>query len=363
MSRRNRSYGPRRRARRIGAERAAEHIRARAELSRELGGTDLDVLQVFFELDDNRRAELFRHYRGQFGDSAASYARAAYSKWKSGQVKCSGQTVSRLIAILPAVIDFKTKCWLLQRIRERTRKRDTVCLSVDPSAWQATVIPHLEAAIGRPFTYQLPAAVARRLTWLSSDDGQLATRLLAEVEAAESAAAAAFVEREMRVLGKMISDIDGPVRITHVITLPCVAITLEIKGRRKMSSSDKPARGDQSLFAPNTRDMIDSALGSLTEAQRGRIAEKAAEEALRLSAEAKRAEIRSGTAEHEINNFVNTVHKTQAAARGSEFSLTSTIETASGTTTIQVRRSPWLVPALVFGAIALLVLAVFAFRN
>lgn len=298
----------------------------------------------------------------QYGASAASYARETFPKWKSGRVQCSGQTVKRLIDTLPAVIDFTTKCHLLQLIRARTRTPDRVRLSVGASDWRAKVTPHLEAAISRPFTSQLPAAVERRLKWLASEDGQLATRLLAEVEATESATTVAFVEREMGVLGKMISELDGPVHVKHVITLPYAEITLDIKGRHRMSSSDKPARGDQSLFAPNTRDMIDSALGSLDDAQRGRLAEKAGDEALRISAEAKRAEIRSTTAEHEINNFVNTVQKTQAAARGSDYSLTSSIETASGTTTIQVRRSSWRTPAIVLGAIALFILLVFVFR-
>lgn len=362
MPRRYRTYGRRRSSRRTGAQWAAYHLGQRDRISHELGGVDQDVLNVFFNLDDRPLAALIALYRRRYGDSAASYARATIPKWKAGTVRCSGQTVERLIATLPEVIDFTTKCDLLQRMRERTRTVDRVQLTVSPSNWRARLTPHLESAISRPYTAQLPVAVERRLTWLASEDGQLASRLLAEIEAAESATTIAFVERELGVLGKMLSELDGRAVVKHVITLPYAQITLQVKGQRKMDSSDRPTRGDQSLFAPNSRDVIDSALVGLDESQRKRLAEKAADVALQISAEEKRAEIRSRTAERDISNFVSTADRTRAAARGSEYSLTTTIETASGTTTIHVRRSPWFIPAIVLGAVALAIVLFLVLR-
>ena len=76
----------------------------RNSLSRTLGGIDKDIEQIFFNLASFKLESVFRRCGEKHGESALSYARKTYAKWKSGRVKMGGVVAERLINLVPRVI-------------------------------------------------------------------------------------------------------------------------------------------------------------------------------------------------------------------------------------------------------------------
>ena len=66
-----------------GHEAAINHIIARQNLSRLMGGIDKDVEEIFFNLPDYKLSELLYEYGRKYGDDAESYARQTLPSWQS----------------------------------------------------------------------------------------------------------------------------------------------------------------------------------------------------------------------------------------------------------------------------------------
>ena len=72
------------------------------------------VRQAFFSLDYSRLERYFNQYGRQHGSSSASYARRTYPSWKSGAVGMSGQTATRILEIVPAILSRQDQLKLLE---------------------------------------------------------------------------------------------------------------------------------------------------------------------------------------------------------------------------------------------------------
>lgn len=113
----------------------------------------------------------------------------------------------------------------------------------------------------------------------------------------------------------------------------------------------------QSLFPLSADDIVDNALQNLDESQARRVTEKAADEIVRLAVEKRKAEYRNSAAQEEMHNLINNANLLDQKV--SDYKINSTFETASGTTNVEIRKSPFstfhllLIAALVVVAIIL----------
>lgn len=87
-----------------GLEAAKKHIEEAEQLSEELGGTDKDVKQWFFNLSAQEREEIFIRYTHVNGADAGSYARATFHDWRTGKRQMSGLVAGRLFSLLPPIM-------------------------------------------------------------------------------------------------------------------------------------------------------------------------------------------------------------------------------------------------------------------
>ncbi|MBP6002383.1 MAG: hypothetical protein KA746_03005 [Pyrinomonadaceae bacterium] len=94
----------------------------------------------------------------------------------------------------------------------------------------------------------------------------------------------------------------------------------------------------QSLFPISADDIVDNALQNLTEAQAHRVTEKAADEMVRLAVEKRKAEYRNEAAQGEMQSLINNANLLDQ--RVGDYKINSTFETASGTTNVEIRKSP-----------------------
>jgi len=117
----------------------------------------------------------------------------------------------------------------------------------------------------------------------------------------------------------------------------------------------------QSLFPISAEDIVDNALQNLDENQARRVTEKAADEVVRLAVEKRKAEHRNAAAQDEMRNLIHNANLLDDQV--GDFKISSTFETASGTTNVEIRKTPpqmvkYLVAA--FG-IVMLILALYFF--
>lgn len=95
----------------------------------------------------------------------------------------------------------------------------------------------------------------------------------------------------------------------------------------------------QTLFPISAEDIVDNALDNLDEAQARRVTEKAADEIVRLAVEKRKAEYRNSAAQEEMHNLISNANMLDRQV--SDYKITSTFETASGTTNVEIKKSPF----------------------
>ncbi|MEP6850382.1 MAG: hypothetical protein ABI999_16095 [Acidobacteriota bacterium] len=93
-----------------------------------------------------------------------------------------------------------------------------------------------------------------------------------------------------------------------------------------------------SLFPVTPDDIVDNALQNLSESQARRVTEKAADEIVKLAVEKRKAEYRNSAAQEEMNNLINNANLLDRQV--GDYKINSTFETASGTTNVEIRKSP-----------------------
>lgn len=111
----------------------------------------------------------------------------------------------------------------------------------------------------------------------------------------------------------------------------------------------------QSLFPVSAEDIVDNALQSLDEGQARRVTEKAADEIVRLAVEKRKAEYRNAAAQDEMRNLIQNANLLDEQV--GDFKINSTFETASGTTNVEIRKTPQTTKYLV-AAVGLVILIV-----
>ena len=119
----------------------------------------------------------------------------------------------------------------------------------------------------------------------------------------------------------------------------------------------------QSLFPLSADDIIDNALQSLDEQQAKEVTRKAADEVVRIAVEKRKAEYRSDRAQEEMRNLINNANLLDDKV--GDYKINSTFETATGTTSVEIKKSKTNIKIILIsvGAVVLLILLFMFFRS
>lgn len=93
----------------------------------------------------------------------------------------------------------------------------------------------------------------------------------------------------------------------------------------------------QSLFPLTADDIVDNALQSLDEQQAREVTKKAADEVVKIAVEKRKAEYRSDRAQEEMRNLIHNANLLDEQV--SDYKINSTFETATGTTSVEIKKS------------------------
>ena len=113
----------------------------------------------------------------------------------------------------------------------------------------------------------------------------------------------------------------------------------------------------QSLFPVSADDIVDNALQNLDEGQAREVTRKAADEVVKIAVEKRKAEYRSATARDEMRNLISNANLLDQKV--GDYKINSTFETATGTTSVEIKKSKstlYIVAAAVFLLLLLILL-------
>ncbi|USE39510.1 CFI-box-CTERM domain-containing protein [Endozoicomonas sp. SCSIO W0465] len=214
-----------------GQSQAIEHVRAFNAFSAKLGPVVKDVQGAFFDLSNRQLNELFSRYGEEHSLKAENYARETFPRWKSGATKMSGQTMERLLNLVPKYLTFDQRYEILKRLClhfEEKGKNEYV--RVDKDDIQAG-INKLDTAIASFLDFDilkhLPSHVTETATWLNDNDVVASRALLSQIDQERARQIKAIVDKNRPHLIKMLQ-YPNNTRFRERIEFPNGGITVEL---------------------------------------------------------------------------------------------------------------------------------------
>jgi hypothetical protein len=177
-------------------------------LQKQFGGATAEITRAFYAMDTRKLSALLQRYGQLYGDKAEDYARRTMPKWRSGEVKLSGQTLERLIKLVPPYLNPEKRLELLelilkrherepntQRIEVNIKKPEEGLAEIDRAMNKIAVIDELA---------YLPGDVMDTAKWLYADDLTTARAMLAKLSSVETRALKESATREIELLKRTI---------------------------------------------------------------------------------------------------------------------------------------------------------------
>ncbi|MFT6835525.1 MAG: hypothetical protein ACJA0H_001565, partial [Francisellaceae bacterium] len=152
---------------------AAEHIRAFNEFSRKLGPVVKDIQVAFFDLPPSELDDLLSRYGQVHGFKPEQYARETFQLWKSGSRKMSGQTIERLLNLVPKYLSYDERYEITKRLCGYHSKKESVHIRInkeDVNEGIAKIDEALKLFEISDILKALPEHVTESATWLNDDD-------------------------------------------------------------------------------------------------------------------------------------------------------------------------------------------------
>lgn len=188
------------------------------------------IRSAFLSLNDDALDQILDDYGQIYGAAAAQYARKTYSKWKDGSTKLSGQTMERLVELVPPYLEAEQRHNILLKVlkqHKRTPPSQTIRVNIKEPQEGFHQIDEVLSSIHvtDPLAY-LPEHVMDAAKWLYDDDVTAARLMLAESMKIETDMLLNNAVRELNLMRRTIASgqvksanysVDTPVSRLHVI--------------------------------------------------------------------------------------------------------------------------------------------------
>lgn len=356
----------------------AYHKSKRAQLTNLFGGIDKDIEKAFFSLPSYILDAIFIEYGRRYNKSAESYARRTYPKWKSGTVKLSGQTAERLLQLLPPRLSKEKRYELIAKLRLYYLRlsAERRYIETPPEQWRQEVIPEINSLVNKSVNLKLPENVIKKATWLANGDSKAVQKILRSIELEEARQRASYLEAEFRRIEQFINNVKHTDSASHVISLPQGEIIVRIKKEKpklinrmfglqgaKMGKNDLdliPREELQKALEVQQKrgNLLNLAFNDLSESQKLELKKKILEERINLDVSSAKADQRFYDSSRDMANTIQTVRNLEQSSK-SDYEVRSTYKTASGDTTINIKKNKntvIIVVAVVIGVILFLML-------
>lgn len=180
-------------------------------LFRNFGSVVGEIRKAFLALEDDALDELFNDYGAIHGSSAESYARKTFPSWKSGKTNLSGQTLERLIELVPPYLESDQRMDLVKLLAKQHEPRHrkpfkSIRINVEaPGQAFAEIATALKEMETEDVLAHIPEHVMKAATWLYDDDVTAARAVLAEAKRAQNELMKQAARRELELLKRTIT--------------------------------------------------------------------------------------------------------------------------------------------------------------
>jgi len=191
-----------------------------------------DIRKAFLALPEDALDELLQDYGAIHGASAEQYARKTYPAWKSGKTNLSGQTMQRLVELVPPYLEPEQRMSLVQTLAKQHDSRSgkpykSVRINIEaPGNAFAEIDAALDELESEDVLAHLPENVMAAAKWLYDDDITAARAVLAEARRAENAIMKKAARREIDLLKRTIAS--GQVKTANYsVELPAGTLSVQ----------------------------------------------------------------------------------------------------------------------------------------
>ena len=217
------------------------------------------VTRIFFSMSPEQVDRVLQKYREEYGDGAYAYAKRTIGAWKQGQVKQVGQTVMRLLEVVPQFVDLQTKFELARIVREETLRRlhqYRIEYTIPADGDLSDPMTRLQEIIDAQLAIELPPGVLEDHTWLSREDAALFQRMIRDTERVELAAWYRDFFARVRLLQRMRLETPFRAKIVAYFELPTARVSLRIvEPRKRRTMSQEHISSDDSAFLAKWSDL------------------------------------------------------------------------------------------------------------
>lgn len=214
----------------FGNSAAIEHVRAFEEYSRKLGPIVTDVQSAFFDLKEDQLKDLLIRYGADHGVKAQNYAQETYPLWKHGVRKMSGQTMERLLNLVPKYLSTDERYKITKRLCLHHTEKQLVNIRINKeeiSEGIKKIDAVLDSFIVSQSIKHLPSHVTDTATWLNDDDVTVSRTLLSRIDHEESLLVKAIVNKNRENLIRILND-KAVNSLTETIEFPTGTITITL---------------------------------------------------------------------------------------------------------------------------------------
>lgn len=325
---------------------AAWHVEQRAAVSSRFFDLDKEITRLFFSLSRGQLQRVFESYGRQYGRGAKTYAEITYPEWRAGRVNPSAETLCRLLDCVPPILPLSEKAALVAHLRRATRKPRSVEFACTLDELHSRVPVELAALFRESLKHSIPHDVREALHWLSTSSVQAAENILRASEAVEAywlAAAGEVETRRLREAAGRALLLPGSLTraFSHTIATPYCALRVVVTvGKGSLNDSSNQGGVTMSDLTPRRPDDFMAELTKgLSEAEKQELRKVAAREHLSLDAKGREASLRHAASGAEIDRTLEAAERLQYGEKTSGFSVSGSYRGASGTTSIEVKRS------------------------
>jgi hypothetical protein len=203
-----------------------------AALLRKFGVVVDEIRKAFLALEECALDEMLQDYGAIHGASAEGYARKTFPSWKSGKINLSGQTLERLVELVPPYLEPEQRMDLVKLLAQQHDLRQgspykSVRINIEePGSAFAEIESALSELDTQDVLAHIPEHVMKAATWLYDDDVTAARSVLAEAKRAQNETMKRSARRELDVLKRTITS--GQVKTANYsVELPAGTLSVQ----------------------------------------------------------------------------------------------------------------------------------------
>lgn len=192
------------------------------------------IKDAFLALEQSQLESLLNRYGQTYGDQAESYARKIFPSWRSGATQLSGQTLERLIALVPPHLSAATRYRLLQAVLKKQpssstgRRVKVIRISTkEPGPGFAELDQALQLMRHEDALAHISENVMNAANWLYADDITAARAMLAELTSRENEIIRASAAKEIELLRRTVQTRQVK-EANYSVAMPAGKLTVEV---------------------------------------------------------------------------------------------------------------------------------------